>query len=497
MKKFLLLLLKQHYADIIKNWAEKLCFLDKKNISFNQLLIFAENTLKTIIEVIEKSKYEIADQYIIDIYNFFNKENLNLLEVSQVFSQGRYSIIPYIEKVKYQDTLILLSFLDEVIEQIYARFGVLYLETKLNEVEKDKNRLAKKLKRNDQYLKNIMHTSDSAIMVIDENEKIAAWNKGAEKIFGYSEEEVINKSSMLLLPKEERFIKELDEIIENVKKFGHYRVEETERIDKQGNIVNVSLSVTKMPGKEDNSGRTVIIKDVTNVKQLQRQVDQSEKLAVIGQLAAGVAHEIGNPLASISMLVQLLQRKATDSFFKENLYEIKENIDRISKIVKELVDFSRPPGKDNETSQIKDIIKTALGIVKYDKRVKKVNFITDIDKSYPEIQVIPDQLLQVFINILFNALDAIMGEGTISVKLDKDEYFIYTHIIDDGIGMEEKIMKQIFDPFFTTKEVGKGTGLGLSVSYGIVKKFGGDILVKSKTGSGSTFTIKLPIRNRQ
>lgn len=139
-----------------------------------------------------------------------------------------------------------------------------------------------------------------------------------------------------------------------------------------------------------------------------------------------------------------------------------------------------------------DVIKTALGIVKYDKRVKKVDFISDLDPELPEAKIVPDQLLQVFVNILINALDAIEGNGTIEVNSSSDEKFIVVEIKDNGIGMDKAVINKIFDPFFTTKGVGKGTGLGLSVSYGIIKRFGGDIIVESEKENYSKFIVKIP-----
>ncbi len=182
-------------------------------------------------------------------------------------------------------------------------------------------------------------------------------------------------------------------------------------------VIPIHLNVAKLPGENNEYlGRTIVISDVTEVRKLQQQVDQSEKLAVIGQLAAGVAHEIGNPLASISSIVQILQRKSQDHFISDQLVNVKDNINRISKIVRELVDLSRPPSHDSIITQINEVVKTAVGIVKYDKRVKKVDFKTQLNPNLPMIEVVPDQLIQVFINILINALDAIKGEGTIKVN---------------------------------------------------------------------------------
>jgi signal transduction histidine kinase len=161
--------------------------------------------------------------------------------------------------------------------------------------------------------------------------------------------------------------------------------------------------------------------------------------------------------------------------------------------VRELVDFSRPPSYETAIQDITDIIKTALGIVKYDKRIRKVKFDTDLKPYLPHVNVAADQLLQVFVNILINALDAIQGDGIISVKSGSDIKNVFVEIGDNGCGMDEVTLEKIFDPFFTTKDVGKGTGLGLSVSYGIINRYHGEIRVKSRMNEGSKFTIVLPV----
>ncbi|MGD8777859.1 MAG: ATP-binding protein [Ignavibacteria bacterium] len=496
MKKIILELLKKYFDSILENWTN---FILKKTdkLSESQIRTFVSSSLNILIDITDKSDYSKADQYLVDIYNLFSEASLNLLEISDIFGQGRFAILNQIEKdfsQKYDPT-VLLGYIDEIIEQVYARYGVIHQQAKMKEVTEDRNRLEAKLEMNQQYLKNILHASDTAIMVIDENEKFIAWNKGAEKIFGYTEEEIINSPSSLLLPEEEKFKDELKYIQDEIKSTGYVKILETERKSKDGTIIPVHLNVTRLPGSNGGSygGRSVIIKDYTEVKKLQQQVDQSEKLAVIGQVAAGVAHEIGNPLASISSLVQIMQRTINDESLTDQLATIKENIDRITKIVRELVDFSRPPSYEQIAISVNDVVKTALGIVKYDKRVRKVKFETNLDENLSKINIVPDQVLQVFVNIMINALDAIEGEGNIIVNSRMVKNEVSVEIIDDGCGMDEKTLEHIFDPFFTTKEVGKGTGLGLSVSYGIIKKFHGKIEVESKLKKGTKFIVKLPV----
>ncbi|KUO63716.1 hypothetical protein APF79_00475 [bacterium BRH_c32] len=376
MKKILIDLIKKHFDQIIENWTIKLIPLLNNKISDEQAEGFAESSLKIVLEILEASDFTVAGQYLINNYTLFSKANLSILEISQLFSQGRYSILPLLENDPENDPVIVLGYLDDVFEQLFARYGMLHQEAKLREVEVDR------------------------------------------------------------------------------------------------------------------------VKDSTEVKRLQAQVDQSEKLAVIGQLAAGVAHEIGNPLTSISALVQIMQRRSKDEFISEQLSIVKENIDRISRIVRELVDFSRPPSYEVQLHDISDVIRTAVGIVKYDKRVKKVKFETDLKSGLPVVEIAPDQILQVFVNILINALDAMEGNGILKVKSYYDDDFVYVDVEDNGCGMDAKVVDQIFDPFFTTKEVGKGTGLGLSVSYGIIHKFNGKIKVSSVPNIGSIFTIILPISKK-
>ncbi|MBU0472895.1 MAG: PAS domain S-box protein [Bacteroidetes bacterium] len=494
MKKKILDLLSGVHEIIVENWSAKLEFNFGNKLSKSEIKEFVNSSLRSLTEVIKSAEYLSIDQYLIDSYNLFSRANINLLEVSQIFSSGRFALLHNIDKteIKKHDPIIILGFLDDIIEQIFARYSMLYQNTQIKEIEYDRDRLAKKLEMNQQYLNTILYKSDTAIAVIDINEKYVSWNHGAEAMFGYTEQEVVGQDSKLLLPNLPKYLDELEFIIKETQIRGEVQISDTKRKTKEGIIIPVQIKVTQIKNQNGiNSGRTMIMQDLSQVKKLQQQVDQSEKLAVIGQLAAGVAHEIGNPLTSISALVQIMQRKNKDEKLTDQLGTIKDNIDRISKIVRELVDFSRPPGEDKELLQINDVVKIAVGIVKYDKRVKNVEFKTCFSKELPMILAVPDQLLQVYVNILINALDAINGEGKIEVRTYLDDVYICTDIEDDGYGMDNEVRSKIFNPFFTTKEVGKGTGLGLSVSYGIIKKMQGKILVKSEINAGSIFTVKL------
>lgn len=231
------------------------------------------------------------------------------------------------------------------------------------------------------------------------------------------------------------------------------------------------------------------------LKKAQFQIMHQEKMASIGLLAAGIAHEIGNPLTSISSLTQLLKRRLKDEKNSAYLATIMKNIDRISKIVRELVDFSRPSKYEEKFTDVNEVARAAVGIVKYDSRSKNIHIEMDLQPNLPKLILVADQLLQVFINILFNAVDAMEEYGDNLKFITKSVTdSILIRIEDSGCGIPPEEINKIFEPFYTTKEVGKGTGLGLSVSYGIIKNFGGKLEVKSVVGKGSAFSIMLPIK---
>jgi C4-dicarboxylate-specific signal transduction histidine kinase len=234
------------------------------------------------------------------------------------------------------------------------------------------------------------------------------------------------------------------------------------------------------------------------LKEAQAQIIHQEKMASLGLMAAGIAHEIGNPLTSISSIAQVIKRKNLDEQIGKYINDILKNIDRITRIVRELIDFSRPSSYQPAQTNINDIIKSAVGIIKYDRRAKDLAIDLSLEERLPETVVVSDQLLQVFLNILINALDAAEDRGDqiqVSSKVRKNKIFVT--IRDNGCGIPADNLHRIFEPFFTTKEVGRGTGLGLTVSYGIIQQLGGEIKVTSKVNQGSAFEISIPVLTQE
>ncbi len=235
-------------------------------------------------------------------------------------------------------------------------------------------------------------------------------------------------------------------------------------------------------------------RDVTEERRLQREVIQQEKMAAIGILAGGVAHEINNPIGGIIAFVQLMKRDAAGNAALQNdLEEIERAAMRCKKIVADLLDFSRV-SKDRERRQvdINLLLEKVFPFIEREMRSMNVEMVFDPAPRLPPVRGIPDRLQQVFINLMTNACHAMPQGGTIAVRTEAKGGEVLVCIRDTGPGVPEAVRDKIFDPFYTTKQPGKGTGLGLSISYRIVKDHGGVITCESVRDDGAEFIVRLP-----
>jgi signal transduction histidine kinase len=232
------------------------------------------------------------------------------------------------------------------------------------------------------------------------------------------------------------------------------------------------------------------------IKRLNRQhLMRSEKLASIGRLAAGIAHEINNPLTSVLTFSSLLLRKAEDGQ-KEKLEIVVKETTRCREIVRRLLNFSRQTEPRKENCDINLVIGSALSLTKNQLNAREHHIsVKENLGELPSLQIDPNQMLEVFINMIINAVDAMAqgGELTITTGLTADARTVEIKISDTGYGIAKENLEKVFDPFFTTKEVGKGTGLGLAVTYGIIDGHNGSIDVESEVGKGTMFVIRLPL----
>ncbi len=235
------------------------------------------------------------------------------------------------------------------------------------------------------------------------------------------------------------------------------------------------------------------------LKQAQEELIRTEKLASVGRLAAGVAHEVGNPLGTILGYTSLLEKGGIDpEEAKDYLKRIEKEIERINRIVRGLLDFARPSKFEISELQMNQVIENALSLLFYQKNYKNIKTVLNVKPDLPLIKGDSSQLSQVLINVILNAVDAMPHGGVLKIETSevvvgpKEDHVVRTRISDSGVGIQPGDIGKIFDPFFTTKAPDKGTGLGLSISLRIVESMGGTMRVESEFGKGSTFEIDLP-----
>jgi two-component system NtrC family sensor kinase len=304
-------------------------------------------------------------------------------------------------------------------------------------------------------------------------------------------------------PEDVRFIqRQIDKVLE-----ANHSVDYEHTLKMEGRSVRLS---TKLIPIRDDEGHVHyllgISRDMTEKMEMDQRIYNAEKLASIGILASGVAHEINNPLAVILGFTDLLvERFPQDSPEHEDLQMIEQNAQHAKKVVENMLGFARITEGLEETVDVKRSIDTVYQIVKNTLMTKKVEVRMEIPEDLPRIRGDAREFQQVLFNLINNAvaaLDGAAGSLTLSAKPDGD--WVHVHVTDTGVGIPNRIKPQIFDPFFTTKKVGEGTGLGLSLCYGIVKKYGGRISFTSHSAeddpdqpTGTTFVVSMPVHREQ
>ena len=332
-----------------------------------------------------------------------------------------------------------------------------------------------------EFSANIIESAPVGITSVDSSLRVNYWNRGMETLAGIGREAALDQPVDQLLPWLRR------ELLLG----GAQREEIVQTPAQQCFRVNVS------PFKDPSGGVVIILEDITEKTKMEEQLLQASKLASIGRLTAGISHEIGNPLASISSLVQELTALDETSgegpeFMHDSLTSINGHLERISRIVRSLGDFARISTSRKVASDIREIFHRTAELVKYDKRFRRIRYQAEFE-AIPPLLVNPDQIEQVFLNLLLNALDAMPEGGDLRVTMRRQGAEVVVQVEDTGRGIDPEALDRVFDPFFTTKPIGKGTGLGLSICYGTVRDHGGTITIKSTKGSGTTFSVRLPI----
>ena len=340
----------------------------------------------------------------------------------------------------------------------------------------DANRQLAMLK---EFSENIIESLPLGVATLDESLRVKYWNSGMEMITGVEKSDALSTEAadMLTCLEPRLFTPQIRE------------GEITCRRNFDPQII-LKGYVSRLTGAQ--KGYVLVLEDITEKKKIEEELFRATKHASVGRLAAGVAHEIGNPLASISSLVQELQSETMSPFAKGSLSTINEHVHRIARIVRNLGDFARLYPRQKVPTNLKDILENTLNLVRYDKNFRKIEVRSDVQQT-PPLKIDADQIQQVFLNLILNARDAMPDGGSLAITVKQADGNVEMLFSDTGTGIDAEVRDKVFDPFFSTKGPTKGTGLGLSICYSIIKDHGGTIEIDSKKDRGTTFIIKIPV----
>jgi two-component system, NtrC family, sensor histidine kinase HydH len=339
------------------------------------------------------------------------------------------------------------------------------------------------------YTENVVESMADGLISIDNEKNIVTLNRRAAGFLGAREKDLRGKGISSVLGKDvEALLKDRTLMI---------RGRDLEVPRSSGGTIPLSLSVTPLKDENDREmGSVLILRDLREIRDLQERVRRSERLASLGRLAAGVAHEIRNPLSSIRGFAQYFQQRLKGQE-KEQEYAaimIKE-VDRLNRVITELLDFARPKEPHRESHRLEELLGHSLKLLEPELIKRNVKVEKHVDPNLPPAMVDRDQLSQAFLNLLLNSLESMENGGKIEIALTNVPPKLQISIRDTGRGIPAEDVGKVFDPFFSTKR--RGTGLGLSIVYQIVEIHGGDIQVESREGMGTTFRVTLPVNEKE
>jgi len=362
--------------------------------------------------------------------------------------------------------------------------------------------------RTSAFLTNLIESSVDGVIAADMQGTIITFNKAAERILGYRSVDVVEKMHITKLYPSVEAAKEVMRRLRSDDHGGTGKIDSL-RVDllhPDGSIIPTNLSAALVMQNDEEVASVGFFKDMRarlhiekELQEAQIQVMQSEKMASLGKLAAGVAHQINNPLGGITLYSQLvLEDLEEDHPNRPDLQRIVEDADRCKEIVKEMLVFARQTNREVRMLDLNHAIKQTMFLLENQALFHNIEVVWKLTEGLPQVPGDVQQLNHIFMNLILNAADAMEGKGTLTLQTgsSESEDEVYLSIGDTGCGIPAEIQSRIFDPFFTTKPVGKGTGLGLSMVYSIAHWHGGSVDVESEEGKGTTFTVRLPRGDR-
>jgi PAS domain S-box-containing protein len=346
-------------------------------------------------------------------------------------------------------------------------------------------------------LEGIVQSAMDAIVSVDAEQRVVLFNHAAERMFQCSGQEAIGQSLDRFIPARFR-----DAHKTHIHMFGktgvtNRRMGALSRISalrSDGEEFPVEAAISQA-GIDGHKYFTVILRDITESMRLQDQLRQAERLAEMGTLASGMAHEIGTPMNVILGRAEQLMRKTQEEATKKSLEVIVAQVERITKIMNQLLTFARRKPSERRRANLGQTLDDCLEVLQERIRRMRIKIESNYETTLHPVHVLadPDQMSQVFLNLFINAIHAMPDGGTLRISLERINSHVKAVVTDTGHGIPKDDLPKIFVPFFTTKEVGQGTGLGLTVVHGIIQEHGGSIEVESEPGQGTTFTVTLPV----
>jgi two-component system NtrC family sensor kinase len=326
----------------------------------------------------------------------------------------------------------------------------------------------------------------AGVLVMDGDDSVILANESFYKIFHRSKKSVIDRSLKDILPVDSLLRVYSDVKLANTESGNiefRYRVRNTDKI--------IVCGAIKM-----NGDRTLLtFRDVSREREEEEKLYLTDRLASIGEMAAGLAHELNNPLTGILSLSALLVDSDIPAESREDIQCINTEAKRAASIVKNVLLFTRNNNYENGQASVNEAVKDVLRLREHEAKSNNIKVVTSLQDNLPDVMIDKFQLQQVFLNIILNAEAAIKEAGRpgiLTINSALVDSCVDVSISDNGCGIKKTVLPRIFDPFFTTKEIGKGTGLGLSICYGIVSKHGGKISVSTRVNQGTTFTVRMP-----
>ncbi len=356
-------------------------------------------------------------------------------------------------------------------------------------------RLETQIHQKEQFFASIIRNSADAIITLDSQERVTSWNRGAETMLGYTEQEMIGQSLDIIVPVELRRQKELERISRVARTEGYLRSYRTQRITKDGQLIDVIFTRSAI---KDNQGKITgfssVMKDVTQQELSDRLFAQMEKLSAIGELAAGLAHEIKNPLAGIKGAIEIIRDRMDEDYpHRMVLDDVLSEVTRIDRIVMNLLSYSKPRKPNFVKTNLMTLMGNVIALIQNLAASKRILLQVQSEENTPSIMGDENDLRQLFMNLLLNSIEALEIKGRVWIKFrtSSDSKFLKVEVLDNGPGIPEGDLPKIFQPFYTTKK--QGTGLGLATCKRIVLDHGGEIRVESELGKGTRFLIDFPL----